>query len=329
MPPIKPTPSLTGKILTAYAVYLALNALHGFATLWSVSRDPAPPPRHELLLAAACPLVMLMNVRWVLAGRASRTFQAIQLLARALALGLFLGTFLPTTDTDSAPPRQAVVSDDPVKVPHFSRAFGLVEAAFLAVQTLAMAADSLCVVRGPAPPLPASTASAPTASLWRRAFRGAFGLLLIAAGFGVLLDTKRTLALLGFPTSDQILYSTRAGLAHPTALLDLPGTAIAAGWLSPWVTPGGSAALGGRGVAPVLLASCFTRLLGMFNLGAAMFAIEPLLKAGEQGGIAFGSLMTVLAVFGVVPVGALFVPLVDVAVVAASTFASGEKKKQI
>ncbi len=65
-------------------------------------------------------------------------------------------------------------------------------------------------------------------------------------------------------------------------------------------------------ISPFYFLSCFTRLLGIYNVVAGAYGIRELIRAGKQGGIFFALFVSILVILFRFSPWLLLLPSVDI-----------------
>ncbi len=77
-------------------------------------------------------------------------------------------------------------------------------------------------------------------------------------------------------------------------------------------------------ISPFYLLSCFTRLLGIYNVVAGVWGIVELIEAGKQGGVFFTVFVVTLVLYGYSP-RLLLLPCVDIISILLNTLTKNKK----
>lgn len=217
----------------------------------------------ENIFSAALAAMMLIHARWAWLGATSRSraFYNVSILGRFLAAGLY---FVVPLVFPSRVGRAGGAAWD--EFPNMSRGWGAMEVVIVAFQLYFSGRRDVGAARPP-----------PQRN-WNRVL---FGVWLVLCGTWMVAHAASFCSFFGLPDPGTVMFASQAN-----------GPAIDVGISAVWTGMTGDS----FAISPFYMLSCFTRLLGLYNIVAGFYGVPELIAAGQQGGALFTILVAVLVV---------------------------------
>jgi hypothetical protein len=272
--------------LQLYSFWLLLHAAQFAWTLISLELSS------EVAYCWGLVVLLMIHARWNWLGAVSGrvAFFNVAIVGRCLASGLLL--VLPLLE----PSR--VGTGKPVLVPHISRGFGVFEVAWLILQIsfwFLRKDENRATQRGSI-----------------NVNRIIFGLYCGAIGTWMIVDSVSFMEFFGLASKQTLFVSDN----RKTGFIFTDFT-----W-SVWPSITGDTMC----ISPFYLLSCFTRLLGIYNVVAGVWGIVELIEAGKQGGVFFSLFVVALVLCGYSP-RLLLLPSVDIISILLNTLTMKREQK--